>query len=99
MEFSYPRNHCRNVDGDGNGSSGGDQDNDKDDSNVDANNNDDGISCDMLPHFQVKLKTSTTFFKNFSKLIMDALPPCEEQDTEQLCNLMDSDTDVEGDNP
>jgi len=60
MEFSYPRNHCCNDgDGDGNGGGGGDNDSDNDDSNVDANN-DDGVSCVKLPHFQVKLKTSTT---------------------------------------
>jgi hypothetical protein len=60
MEFSYPGNHCCN-DGDGDGGSGGDNDSDND-SNVD-DNNDDGVSCDMLSHFQVKLKTSTLFLR------------------------------------
>jgi hypothetical protein len=94
MEFSYPVNHCCNDgDGDGNGGSGGGDDSDNYDSNVDDNNNDDGVSCDMLPHFQVKFKTSTTFFKNFSKLIMDAFASCKGQDTDKLCNLTDTDTD------
>lgn len=73
-------------------SANGHDDDDDDDEDYDY-----GDSCDIWSNLQVKLKITISCEE--SAQTDDALPPCKEQDIDQLLSVMNSNTDEYGDDP